>query len=110
MFIEQAPVSDFEGANGLDASALRFQYPLRPAFRPSRPFRAKVPHSFRLMRVPPATDCPEAHQVVGAKAHQRLPLELGLADQPGLDQAVHGLDPAKGLLDASSAQLTESKL
>ena len=46
-----------------------------------------------MMRVPPAADCPKAHQVVSGKAQQRLPRELGLADQLGLG-------PAKGLFDS----------
>jgi hypothetical protein len=54
-----------------------------------------------MMRFPPAADAAYAHQVVGGKAQQRLPRELGLADQLGLGQTAHGLDPAK----ASSMRL-----
>ena len=53
-----------------------------------------------MMRVPPAADAAHAHQVVGGKAQQRLTRELGLTDELGLGQTTHGLDPAKGLLDA----------
>jgi hypothetical protein len=49
---------------------------------------------------PPAADAAHAHQVVGGKAQQRLLRELGLNDQLGLGQTAHGLDPAKGLLNA----------
>lgn len=53
-----------------------------------------------MMRIPPAADAAHAHQVVGGKAQQRLTRELGLTDQLSLGQTTHGLDPAKGLLDA----------
>lgn len=53
-----------------------------------------------MMRVPPAADAAHAHQVVGGKAQQRLTRELGLG------QTTHGLDPAKGLLNALAHLLT----
>lgn len=53
-----------------------------------------------MMRIPPAADAAHANQVVGGKAQQRLPRELGLTDQLGLGQTAHCLGPAKGLLDA----------
>ncbi len=59
-----------------------------------------------MMRVPPAADAAHAHQVVGGKAQQRLTRELGLTDELGLGQTTHGLDPAKGLLNALAHLLT----
>lgn len=53
-----------------------------------------------MMRIPPAAETAHTHQVVGGKAQQRLTRELSLTDQLGLGQTTHGLDPAKGLLDA----------
>ena len=50
--------------------------------------------------------CPCATPVVGGKAQQRLTRELGLTDELGLGQTTHGLDPAKGLLNALAHLLT----
>ena len=58
------------------------------------------------MRVPLAVDAANSHQVVGGKVQRRQPRELGLTDQFGLGQTAHGLDPAKGLLDALAHLLT----
>jgi len=53
-----------------------------------------------MMRIPPATHGAQAHQVVGCKAHQRLPSQLDLTLELGLGQSTHGLNPAKGFFDA----------
>lgn len=58
------------------------------------------------MPVPLAVDAANSHQIVGGKAQQRQPRELGLTDQFGLVQTAHGLDPAKGLFDALAHLLT----
>ncbi len=100
MLIERARVVDFEEASRPDAPTKRMRGPFRPVCRPFCPFRAHVSHGSRMMRVPPAADAAHAHQVVGGKAQQGLARELGLADQLGLGQTTHRLDPAKGLLDA----------
>ena len=65
-----------------------------------RPFWTHLGPESRMMRIPPATHGAHAHQVVGRKAHQRLPGQLGLTLELGLGQSAHGLDPAKGLFDA----------
>ncbi len=101
MLIERARVVDFEETDRPNWPAQRLERPFRPVCRPFCPFRAHVSHGSRMMRVPPAAQTAHAHQVVGGKAQQRLPRELGLADQLGLGQTAHGLDPAK----ASSMRL-----
>ena len=53
-----------------------------------------------MMRTPPAADAAHAHQIEGDKAQQGLAREFGLANQLGLGQTPHCLDPAKGLFNA----------
>ena len=67
---------------------------------PMRPFWTHLGPESRMMRIPPATHGAHAHQVVGRKAHQRLPSQLGLNLELGLGQSAYGLDPTKGLFDA----------
>ena len=57
---------------------------------PMRPFWTHLGPESRMMRIPPATHGAHAHQVVGRKAHQRLPGQLGLTLELGLGQSAHG--------------------